>query len=112
MCLTTGATEYRKHSHETPAFLGLCQEGVTVSHRIRDLLLVISTAVVVALFALAVTPTSGQAPARYRVEYPMRKNPERMSEYACQEGNYALQGILAGARGGEKAAAEAAKKSK
>ena len=38
----------------------------------------------------------------WTVEYPMLKNPERMYEYGCQEGNYALQGILAGARDEEK----------
>jgi hypothetical protein len=31
-------------------------------------------------------------------------------EYACHEGNYAMAGILAGARADEKAAADAAKK--
>jgi hypothetical protein len=34
----------------------------------------------------------------------------RIYEYACHEGNYALSGILAGARAAEKAAEEAAKK--
>ena len=34
----------------------------------------------------------------------------RIYEYACHEGNYALSGILAGARAEEKAAEEAAKK--
>ena len=37
-----------------------------MSHRTRDFMLVISTAVVVAILALAVTPTRGQAPAEYR----------------------------------------------
>lgn len=31
-------------------------------------------------------------------ELPMRKNGEQVFEYACHEGNYALPGILAGAR--------------
>jgi hypothetical protein len=33
----------------------------------------------------------------------------RIYEYACHEGNYALSGILAGARAEEKAAEEAKK---
>ena len=32
----------------------------------------------------------------------MVKNPERMYEYACHEGNYGLAGVLAGARADEK----------
>jgi hypothetical protein len=39
----------------------------------------------------------------------MTRNPERMYEYACHEGNYGMTGILAGARADEKAAAEASK---
>ncbi len=35
---------------------------------------------------------------------------EQLYEYACHEGNYALPGILAGARAAEKAAAEAGTK--
>ncbi len=42
---------------------------------------------------------------------PMTGLPDyRIYEYACHEGNYALSGILAGARAEEKAAEEAAKK--
>ena len=41
---------------------------------------------------------------------PMSKSEEPIYEYACHEGNYALIGILAGARAEEKAAEEAAKK--
>ena len=37
-----------------------------MSIRFRDVMLVISAAVVVAIFALAVSPTAGQAPAAYR----------------------------------------------
>jgi hypothetical protein len=36
---------------------------------------------------------------------PLRYSQEAMYEYACQEGNYGLAGILAGARADEKAAA-------
>ena len=43
---------------------------------------------------------------------PMKKSDEPIYEYACHEGNYGMQGILAGARAEEKAAEEAAKKSK
>jgi hypothetical protein len=35
---------------------------------------------------------------------------EPLYEYACHEGNYAMEGILKGARAEEKAAEEAAKK--
>jgi hypothetical protein len=41
---------------------------------------------------------------------PMRKSVDPIYEYACHEGNYAMTGILAGARAAEKAAEEAGKK--
>jgi hypothetical protein len=41
---------------------------------------------------------------------PMSKSEDPIYEYACHEGNYAMTGILAGARAAEKAAEEAAKK--
>jgi hypothetical protein len=41
---------------------------------------------------------------------PMRKSVDPIYEYACHEGNYAMTGILAGARAAEKAGEEAAKK--
>jgi hypothetical protein len=41
---------------------------------------------------------------------PMRKSEYPIYEYACHEGNYAMTGILAGARAREKTAEEAAKK--
>ena len=41
----------------------------------------------------------------WTVEIPMWKNHELMYEYACHEGNYAVPGILAGARKQEKEAA-------
>ncbi|HYL38971.1 MAG TPA: hypothetical protein VEV17_23850 [Bryobacteraceae bacterium] len=43
---------------------------------------------------------------------PMTKTEEPIYEYACHEGNYGMEDILAGARAQEKAAAEAAKKAK
>jgi hypothetical protein len=43
---------------------------------------------------------------------PMRKSVDPIYEYACHEGNYAMTGILAGARAAEKAAEEAGKGSK
>jgi hypothetical protein len=46
----------------------------------------------------------------WSAEVPMLKTRGRIYEYSCHEGNYALEGILAGARADEKAAAEAAKK--
>jgi hypothetical protein len=41
---------------------------------------------------------------------PMSRIDAPVYEYACHEGNYAMAGILAGARADEKAAADAAKK--
>jgi len=41
---------------------------------------------------------------------PMTKSNEPIYEYACHEGNYAMLGILEGARAEEKAAEDAAKK--
>lgn len=38
----------------------------------------------------------------WKAEFPMLRNPDHMYEYSCQEGNYAMQGILAGARELEK----------
>ena len=43
---------------------------------------------------------------------PMTKSDEPIYEYACHEGNYAMSGILAGARAAEKAAAQGAPGSK
>lgn len=40
---------------------------------------------------------------------PMTKSEEPIYEYACHEGNYAMSGILAGARAAEKAAADGSK---
>jgi hypothetical protein len=40
----------------------------------------------------------------------MKKTSDPIYEYACHEGNYAMAGILGGARLAEKTAAEAAKK--
>lgn len=48
---------------------------------------------------------------RWSAIVPMAKTTDRLYEYACHEGNYGLSGILAGARAGEKTAAEAARKS-
>jgi hypothetical protein len=39
----------------------------------------------------------------------MNATDEKMYEYACHEGNYALPGILAGARAAEKTAAAKSK---
>jgi hypothetical protein len=48
-------------------------------------------------------PTTFSAP--FTGELPMNFTPEKMYEYACHEGNYALPGILAGAREEERSAA-------
>jgi hypothetical protein len=42
------------------------------------------------------------------VEIPLRHSDDALIEYACHEGNYGMQGILAGARAAD--AAEAAGK--
>ena len=39
----------------------------------------------------------------WKIEVPMRKSNEPLYEYACHEGNYAMEGMLAGARAQEKA---------
>ena len=46
----------------------------------------------------------------WTVSRPMTRVTDRVSifEYACHEGNYAMEGILAGARAAEKAAQKAA----
>jgi hypothetical protein len=48
----------------------------------------------------------------WTAQIPMRRTASPVYEYACHEGNYAMAGMLAGARADEKAAADAAKKSK
>jgi hypothetical protein len=40
----------------------------------------------------------------WKIEIPMQKTEGPIYEYACQEGNYAMEGMLAGARAEEKAA--------
>jgi hypothetical protein len=50
-------------------------------------------------------PTAYTQP--WKGEVPMRATADQIYEYACHEGNYALPGILAGAREQEKAAAKA-----
>jgi hypothetical protein len=40
----------------------------------------------------------------WKIEVPMQKTEGPIYEYACQEGNYAMEGMLAGARAEEKAA--------
>ena len=47
--------------------------------------------------------------APWTAQQPMRRNDLTLFEYACHEGNYSMDGILAGARADEKAAAQAAK---
>ncbi len=53
-------------------------------------------------------PTTFTKP--WKAEIPMTRMNSPIIEYACNEGNYAMSGILGGARADEKAAAEAAKK--
>ena len=59
------------------------------------------------LYAFTVTdPDTWTAP--WTAEIPMRRNDLTLFEYACHEGNHSMDGILAGARAEEKAAAPAA----
>jgi hypothetical protein len=53
-------------------------------------------------------PTTFTKP--WTAQIPMKKSQGPIFEYACHEGNYAMAGMLAGARAQEKAAEEAAKK--
>jgi hypothetical protein len=55
-------------------------------------------------------PTAFSAP--FSGELPMNFTPDKQYEYACHEGNYALPGILAGAREEERQAATAGKQLK
>ena len=54
-------------------------------------------------------PTTWARP--WTAAVPMSKTEGPIYEFACHEGNYALPGILAGARADEKAEKEAVKKS-
>ena len=51
-------------------------------------------------------PTTWTRP--WTVMIPLKRSDDAIFEYACHEGNYAMEGILAGARLEEAAAAEAA----
>jgi hypothetical protein len=53
-------------------------------------------------------PTTWASP--WTAAIPMRRSQNEIYEYACHEGNYAMTGILAGARAEEKSAEEVAKK--
>jgi hypothetical protein len=55
-----------------------------------------------------IDPATWTKPWTYMIR--LKRSSEQLYEYACHEGNYALTGILAGARAEEKAAADAAKK--
>ena len=46
----------------------------------------------------------------WTVSMTMQKSGDQMYEYACHEGNYGMSGILSAARAGERAAADATKK--
>ena len=43
----------------------------------------------------------------WTAQIPMRRSDLTLFEYACHEGNHSMEGILAGARADEKAAAQA-----
>ena len=60
------------------------------------------------LYEFTITdPTTWTRP--WSAAVPMRKTDEHVYEYACHEGNYSLETMLAGAREADKAAAEARK---
>ncbi len=59
------------------------------------------------LYAFTVTDRDTWT-APWTAEIPMRRNDLTLFEYACHEGNHSMEGILAGARAEEKAAAQAA----
>jgi hypothetical protein len=46
----------------------------------------------------------------WTVEFPMRRTNDRIYEYACHEGNYAMSNILAGARAAERSSPKLDKK--
>ena len=45
----------------------------------------------------------------WTAQYPMKKNPDLIYEFACHEGNYGMTNMLAGSRAQERDAAQAAK---
>ncbi len=49
-------------------------------------------------------PSTWTAP--WTVNLPMQRNELAMFEYACHEGNYSMEAMLAGARADDRAAAE------
>ena len=53
-------------------------------------------------------PTAFTKP--WTAQIPMTRSPDRLFEYACHEGNYAMTGVLAGARAEEKKIEDAARK--
>ena len=55
-------------------------------------------------------PTTWTRP--WTVSIPLKRSDDTIFEYACHEGNYGMEGILAGHRAQEKAAAATAAKSK
>jgi hypothetical protein len=42
-------------------------------------------------------------PAQWTLEFPFEMTAQRLFEYACHEGNFAVEGVLRGARADEKA---------
>jgi hypothetical protein len=42
-------------------------------------------------------------PAPWTLEFPFEVTAQRLFEYACHEGNFAVEGVLRGARADEKA---------
>ena len=48
----------------------------------------------------------------WTAQIPMKKTADPLLEYACHEGNYAMEGMLGGVRAEERRAAEAAKRDK
>jgi hypothetical protein len=78
-------------------------EALTITERFTR------TSATTILYSITVEdPTTWTAP--FTIQYPLVRD-ERygMFEYACHEGNYALQNILSGARAGERTSAQSSK---
>ena len=78
-------------------------EALTITERFTR------TSATTILYSITVDdPTTWTAP--FTIQYPLVRD-ERygMFEYACHEGNYALQNILSGARAGERTSAQSSK---
>ena len=87
-----------KNYSPTSSFMG-SNENLHIEERLTR------TAPETLLYEVTVTdPTTWKSP--WRVEIPLRASPDPVFEYACHEGNIGMEGILAGHRAEERAAAD------